>query len=202
MPYSDIYLYSPLSVKTVRYNQPLLLQFILSELFHAMDADKKDHPLEFVFSSPACFFPYDWSYEVGCLNKINEHAELLPHAFPDYPEEVEAFRVTLGEILSKIINQKEQNKPISKTELLVDLNLLFTLLEPFLIACNQSEHLLLFLLKHNEEIDELAKLATLLKKMAPEGLKNMAELMQREFKNRGFHALLPEIQHLVSRHER
>ncbi len=204
MPYSDIYLYSPLSIKTVGYNQPLLLQFILSELFHAMDADKKDHPLEFVFSSPACFFPYDWSYEVGCLNKISEHAELLPYAFADFQDEIASFRICLSEILTKVTAQKLKNEPICKSDLLDDLNLLYTLLEPFLIGCNQSEHLLLFLLKHKDEIDELAspcKLTSLLKKMAPQGLGALAELMQREFKNRGFNALIPEIERLLSNHE-
>lgn len=201
MPYSDIYLYSPLSIKTVGHNQPLLLQFILSELFYAMDADKKDHPLEFVFSSPACFFPYDWCYEVGCLNKISEHAELLPHAFPTLASEVGTFDAALKKILSEVTAKKEKKEKIPKSELLEGLNRLYTLLEPFLIFCSQSEHLLLFLLKHKEEIDELGhpgSLTQLLKKIAPQP---SVEMMQREFQNRGFQALIPEIDRLLSLHE-
>jgi len=204
MPYSDIYLYSPLSTKTVGHNQPLLLQFILSELFYAMDADKKENPLEFVFSSPACFFPYDWCYEVGCLNKISEHAELLPHAFPSLSKEITTFRVTLSEIFSKVATKKRADEKIPKAELLADLNRLYLLLEPFLISCNQSEHLLLFLVKHKEQIDELADpntLTDLLKKMAPQGLAGAAEMMRQEFKNRGFVSLIPEIDRLLSCHE-
>lgn len=179
MAYSDIYLYSPLSVKTVAegHNRALLLQFILSELLHAMDAKNQ----EYVFTSPACFFPYDWSYEVGCLNKMSEHARLLPSAFPELPKEILAFQTALEQAIETREN----------------FNLLFTLLEPFLIACKQSESLLLFLLRHHEEIDVTA----LLKKMAPKGLEELSHLMQREFKNRGFHALIPEIEQLMSLHE-
>ena len=88
MPYSDIYLYSPLSTESVKSSdgKALLLQFVLSELFHCADSDKKEDPLEFVFSTPACFFPFDWSYEVGCLNKVGEHAGLLSHAFDQMDE--------------------------------------------------------------------------------------------------------------------
>lgn len=207
MAYSDIYLYSPLSIKTVTegHNRSLLLQFILSELFHAMDADKKDHPLEFVFSSPACFFPYDWSYEVGCLNKVSEHAELLAFAFPTLEEAYANFTQSLNEILTKVIARKKQKEKIPRAELLADLKELYTLLEPFLIECNQSESLLLFLLKSREEIDELSEpqhLTSLLKKMHPEGLDAISHLMQREYKNRGFHAMLPEIERMLSHHER
>lgn len=206
MPYTDIYLYSPLSIKTVAegHNKALLLQFILSELFHAMDADKKDHPLEFVFSSPACFFPYDWSYEVGCLNKISEHAELLSFAFPQLKEAGISFQTTLGEILTKVIAQKREKQPIKSDALLADLNILYTLLEPFIIDCSQSENLLLYLLKHKEEIDTLAypeRLTTVLIKMAPNGLGALSHLMSQEFTNRGFHALVPEIERLLAHHE-
>lgn len=179
MPYSDIYLYSPLSIKTVAEgnNRALLLQFILSEIFHAMDAKN----LESVFTSPACFFPYDWSYEVGCLNKVCEHARLLSSAFPEMPEEILAFQTALEQVIKTREN----------------FNLLYTLLEPFLIECRHSESLLLFLLKHHDEIDVTA----LLKKMAPNGLETLSHLMQREFANRGFHALIPEIEQLMSHHE-
>ena len=149
MPYSDIYLYSPLSIKTVTegHNRALLLQFILSELFHAMDADKKDDPLAFVFSTPACFFPFDWSYEIGCLNKISEHAQLLTHAFPKLQDSLAIFNERINLILDKVVARRKKKESIPSAELLGDLKQLYLSLEPFLIACSQSEHLLLFLLK-------------------------------------------------------
>lgn len=182
MPYSDIYLYSPLSIKTVQegHNPALLLQFILSELFHATDAGKKEDPLEFVFATPACFFPHDWSYEVGCLNKIAEHAELLPYAFSKLQVATHSFRTTLDTILVETIVRKKNQESIPRKEMLEKLHRLYTLLEPFLLSCKQSEEFLLFLMKNKDEIDELAYPGTfqaLLAKMYPEGLKKVSGVM-------------------------
>jgi hypothetical protein len=173
MPYSDIYLYSPLSIKTVQqgHNKALLLQFILSELFHAMDVGKKEDPLEFVFTSPACFFPNDWSYEVGCLNKIGEHAELLPYAFPNLQESTNAFRICLDISLAETSAKKKQGDHIPKEEMQRKLHDLYVHLEPFLVACKNSQEFLLFLCKNREEIEELAHpgtFQTLLAKMFPD----------------------------------
>jgi len=188
MPYSDIYLYSPLSAKTVQegQNRGLLLQFILSEIFHTMDAHKKDDPLAFVFSSPACFFPKDWSLEVGCLNKISEHAQLLPFAFGKLASSITAFDKSLKATLQKVASQKNRGEEVSPSELEGDLGNLFILLEPFLIACKESESLLVFLLKHPEEIQRLASpenLSSLLAKMYPEGLENISHIIRREYKS-------------------
>lgn len=182
MPYSDIYLYSPLSIKTLQegQNRSLLLQFILSELFHATDAGRKEDPLEFVFATPACFFPHDWSYEVGCLNKIAEHAELLPHAFPKLMDAVQSFRTVLDTILADTIARKKNQEIIPRDEMLETLHQLYCLLEPFLISCRESEELLLFLMKNKEEIDELAypkAFQALLEKMFPEGLEKLHGLI-------------------------
>lgn len=206
MPYSDIYLYSPLTIKTIKegQNRALLLQFILSELFYAMDADKKDDPLEFVFSSPACFFPYDWSYEVGSLNKIKEHAKLLPIAFPKLNKAIISFDLHLDEVLSKVLTSKNKKEEIPKEVLSADLNELYQLLQPFIIACKDSENLLLFLIKHPEEIAQLSQpenLSSLLAKMFPEGFDNISHLIRREYKSRGFHNLLPEIDRILSHYE-
>lgn len=174
MPYSDIYLYSPLSIKTVQegHNRALLLQFILSELFHAMDAGKKEDPLEFVFASPACFFPTDWSYEVGCLNKIGEHAELLPYAFPKLQEDIHTFRSSLDTALVDVYSRKKDQKNIPPEEMQEQLHELYQLIKPFLVVCKNSENLLLFLFKNREEIEELAypgSFQSLLAIMFPEG---------------------------------
>ncbi|NGX38181.1 MAG: hypothetical protein K1000chlam2_01353 [Chlamydiae bacterium] len=206
MPYSDIYLYSPLSIKTVKegHNRALLLQFILSEIFHALDAEKKEDPLEFVFSSPACFFPYDWSYEVGCLNKIGEHSKLLNHAFPKLHASTEAFENCLDDILTKVLARKKLHEPLPTEELLKDLNALYTHLEPFLIACKDSEDLLLFLFKNSEEIGELVNpenFHMLLKKMFPEGLEAISHLIRCEYQKRGFQSIMPEIDRILSHYE-
>ena len=118
MPYTDIYLHSPLSSNSVKHTagKPLLLQFILSELFHCSDSDKKEDPLEFVFSTPACFFPFDWSFEVGCLNKIAEHTRLLPHAFGQMDEEIDDFLTILEAILDEVAMRKKTGKKLPHSD--------------------------------------------------------------------------------------
>jgi len=206
MPYSDIYLYSPLSIKTVQegHNRALLLQFILSELFLALDANEKEDPLAFVFSSPACFFPYDWSYEVGCLNKITEHAKLLTFAFPKLKPSALAFNQITEEALTKVLSRKKMKDPLSNEELQAELLSIYLALEPFLIACKDNENLLLFLLKCSDEIKELAapeNISSILAKMYPEGTDAISHIIRKEYQARGFNAYLPEIDRILSHYE-
>lgn len=203
MAYSEIYLYSPLSPYTVceGQNRALLLQFILSEIYHAKDAHQKDDPLEFVFSSPACFFPYDWSCEVGSLNKIQEHAQLLEYAFPELQEATEQLHACLDEALKHVTMHRHLNEEISSEELRRDLSELVRNLQPFIAICKENENLLLFLLKNADEFEELCgqgSLNELLKRLFPEGLEKIAHLLRQGYQSRGFDTLLPEIDRLVS----
>lgn len=198
MTYSEVYLYSPLSVKTVQEgkNGALLIQFILSELLHAMDAGKKEAPLEFVFSSATCFFPYDWAYETGCLNKMKEHGTLLPHAFKNCDPLVEEFNDQLLKTLTYFKSYQKINKKLSLPELLDHLRSLYHCLGPFFLLCKESENLLLFLLRKQKEIEQLAypeNFQSLLLRMFPEGLEDISHLIHQEYQNRGFHSLLSEI---------
>lgn len=205
MAYSEIYLYSPLSPNTVRdgQNRALLMQFILSEIFHAKDAHQKDDPLEFVFSSPACFFPYDWSCEVGCLNKIQEHAQLLEYAFPELQEATEQFHACLDEALAKVTARRRIDEEIPHEELSGYLTELTRNLQPFLIACKESENLLLFLLNNADEFTQLcgpSAVDDLLRRMYPEGVEKIAHLLKQGYQSRGYDTLLPEIDRLISAH--
>ncbi len=204
MAYSEIYLYSPLSPHTVceGQNRALLLQFILSEIFHAKDAHEKDDPLEFVFSSPACFFPYDWSCEVGCINKIEEHGHLLEYAFPELQEATEQFHACLEEALRYVTSQRKIGEEISTPKLKNALADMVRHLQPFLIAAKESENLLLFLLKNGGEFSELcgpATLPELLKRLYPDGLEKITGLLKQGYQSRGFDTLLPEIDRLIVR---
>ena len=158
MPYSDIYLYSPLSVKTVQEGsgRALLLQFLLSEIFHSLDAEKRENPLEFVLSPSVSFFPYDWAYEIGCLNKIGEHAQLLNHAFPKLKEATDLFHTHLEGIVERISSSKKREEDFLQSELVKDLHTLYRDLEPLICACKENEALATFLQKKGEEIKELA----------------------------------------------
>ena len=204
MPYTDIYLYSPLSTQSVQEGEgcALLLQFILSEIFLCADSDKKEDPLEFVFSSPACFFPYDWSYEVGCLNKIDEHSQLLSAAFPDMAEEVDDFQTILEAILLEVVDRKKHRVKISREELMGALGELYEKAVPFLSACKESENLVLFLLKHAEEIGELspsAGVASLMSQLFPD--RSFAEIRSR-YDLRGFGSQRAEFDALIATYER
>ena len=206
MPYSDIYLYSPLSPKSVQENgnRSLLLQFIFSELIRAKESNNKDDPLEFVFSSPACFFPYDWSYEVGCLNKICEHARLLEWAFPKMEQATSAFSGALEHSLNLINAQRKSEEEVRFEVLLEQLQTLYLHLLPFLIHCRNNESLIFFLLQNGDDIAHLAhpeSLSHLLRKMFPEGLEAISHIMKKEYRARGFNALLPEIDRLLTRYE-
>ncbi|MCI0381947.1 MAG: hypothetical protein L0207_02705 [Chlamydiae bacterium] len=196
------HLYSPFSVKTVRdgQNHALLLQFILSELFHAKDAHEKDDPLEFVFSSPACFFPFDWSYEIGCLNKIHEHAILLEYAFPAMKEEADKFHAILEKTLHHIREYKKKKMEISHEELLTCLKSIYDFLEPFLLQCKENENLLFFLLKNQDTINTISypeTLANLLKKIHPKGMNHLANLLRTRYQARGFSQLSDEVDELI-----
>lgn len=165
---SETYLYSPLSQENIQNkNHPaLLLQFILSEFIHA----KEDF-----FTIPLSFFPYDWSQKVGCINKIREHARLLAFAFPDLKEQADSLQNFLDDISLKHLQK------------------LYIYLLPFLIACRENAHLLLFLLQ-NKKID-------LLSKIFPEGLEQPFYLMKEQYCEQGYSTLLPEIKRLITSYE-
>lgn len=180
-------------------NPSLLLQFILSELLRAVQAKKKKYSLESFLSFPTYSFPHDWSFNVGCLNKLKEHVSLLPHAFPNLSKRAKLFYKKLDNISTKIITKKKD--PVYD-HLHKDLKELYGFLQPFLIACKESEDLLLFLIKNAEKITEIAAPETmhsLLKKMFPEGLKEASCLILHNYKVRGFHSLLSEIEKIFTK---
>lgn len=207
MPYSDIYLYSPLTIKSVKegHNRAILLEFILAELIHAMESDKKEDPLDFVFATSACFFPADFSLEVGCLNKVGDHAKLLPYAFPTLKSSIHAFNKTQTKVFDTVYAKKKMGVDLSHEELLMGLREIYYELVPFLIACKESEDLLLFLLKNSEEIGTLGgseNVGRLLMKMFPEGHDKIAHLIRRGYQAKGDQKLLEEMDRIQSHYEK
>lgn len=175
-------------------NRALLLQFILSDLICAHQVVLGKQPSERLLSTRGRLFPYDWSSEVGSLNKLIEHAHLLKQAFPDYQEQSHAFRGCLDTIIHKVqSNSKEQN--------FKGLNSLFHHLLPFLILAKESESLLLYLLQNKEAIYQIAGVQSpseLINQIFPEGLERLSILLKEGYAKRGFAALLPEIDNLLS----
>jgi hypothetical protein len=193
MSKTDIFFHSPLSPSSVHEekNHALLLQFILSEIFHAFNAIQ-ENSFDVVCSSPSFFFPYDLSYEIGHLNKIQEHILLLDQAFPHHLETIHRFRVTL---------QKTIALAMQKQDLLFELRELYRLLHPLIFFCKENENLLFFLLKHQKDIAELdhpENLNDLLLTLFPEGLETVQKLVCDNYQRRGFISLVAEIKQLIS----
>lgn len=201
---ADIYLSSPLCSQTVSNPEgcALLLQFILSEFFQCIDWNKKENPIEFLLSKPACFFPFDLSSAVGCLNKIEEHSHLLSDAFPEMMKEIGDFQATLKTTVLKVIDHKNQKKKISHSDVMGALSRLYQNILPFLIACKESENLVLFLLRHSEKIQLFSQtkgVEYLIEEMFP--TRNFDEVRKR-YDIRGFSAEIAEFDELVTYYER
>lgn len=189
MNYSDVSFSSPLTKDNISkgQNRALLLQFILSELFHANHGEEKEKTTSFSLTSSIHFFPFDWSYEKSCNYKLKEHGKLLKYAFPKLKSSVQNFH----KLLEKEMNQTK-------------LKALYEEIQPFLIACNQSENLVVFLLKNASAIAKIAhpeNLSTLLKKMFPAGLQEISHLIKCEYQNRGLDSHFPEIEKLLAQYE-
>jgi len=191
---TSLFFYSPFNLKNVAegQNRSLLLQFILSEIFNALAAPDQ---MGFVLSSPACFFPFDWSYETGCLNKIFEHSQLLDTAFPELPKEVEIFDAHLNQLITLVEQSKKRAKELPFVTLKEHLKKLFQLLEPFMQKCRESESLILLLLENREVIEDLQ---ALLLRIFPEGLDYSRNLLVQKHAKRGFTTLVPDIERLYS----
>jgi hypothetical protein len=150
-----LFFYSPFSPSTVAKGEgpSLLLQFILRELIRS--------PYKLVESAPGQLAPFDWAWKHGSKHKVREHALLLPVAFPQLAKESENFL-------------KNLHQPCSE---------LFTLLEPFILACGKNENLLYFLLKHQKSKD----ITLMLDKICPEGLEKLKMDIVLQYQKRGFY---------------
>lgn len=183
---AEICFFSPLCIKTVNegHHPALLLQFILTELFCINQEVEDSISMTSNSSSRFYLFPYDWSQKIHRFVKIQEHAKLLEHAFPALIHEAEAF--------NKAINRSK--KQISRY-----LKNLYESLEPFLIACNTNENLLLFLCKSKRELSELfsSDFEVMLKRINID-TSSVVDIIEKEYENRGFHFTISEIEPLTS----
>ncbi len=167
-------MHSPLSPATANTKRAraLLLQFILREILDAQQGTLQYVPRSY-------FYPSDWSHEVGCLNRLEEHLQLLTHAFPELSKESRA----LEKILDILIRSQDP-KHLKK---------LYTALLPFINASKDNENLLFFLLKHQRALSELSSLKNL-KSLIP---KNAEQRLVDAFSARGFKARAQESKDLL-----
>jgi hypothetical protein len=170
-------------------NKVLLLQFTLSALFSAAKYDREGNR-EPIFSCQAGFYPYDWSFQSGCLNKIQEHAVLLKTAFPNHLTVILSFQ----ELLEKGCHQIcPENLPIQ-----AELQALFQTLMPLMFQYVDNENLLLFLLKNNNEVIVLNPGFWTI--FHPDGPASLQRLISENYERRGMASLLPEIELLFEEH--
>ncbi len=176
--------FSPHSI-TEEHNRSLLLQFLLHELFE-LSLSQQIPPLsEKLNSSKVWHLPYDWAINRGPLNKALEYASLLPLAFPTHQK-------TATKVLKGLNKIDARNCSAIKE--------LYQLIERFFTECEDDENLLLFLLKHNKQIDSLmgqSYLRTYLLKLYPQGLRSLEEMVSDHYHERGFFSLIPELKELI-----
>lgn len=206
MKLSGVYLHSPFSTSNITEgnNRSLLLQFILSEIFHAANAHKNKEPFEKIYRPiSSTFYPLDWSSQMGHLNKICEHTHLLKVAFPKNKDSASIFKHALTNTTALIANHYD-NPSLSRhfeQELLTYFKQLYLLLEPLLLECSDDENIIFFLLKHQKVISHLSHskyLLTFLTKMSEEGIDSLCEQICDSFHERGFASLIPEAKSLIS----
>jgi len=184
MPAHSLYLFSPFSEELVaQKNQDgLLVQFILDELFALYNAKNFSH-----FDLYESLF--DWNLRAGPLNKLKEHIRLLSHAFPLLTKEVKAIYDVLADAELHLDNLPNYLKT------------LYSLLEPFLHACSDSENLLIFLLKNQKAIAQIAgpkSLYLFFLKIFPRTAMTAAQFLVKRFQKRGFTLFLSEIDSLIA----
>ena len=193
----DISVFSPFSPAMLweKRNRALLIQFLAAELIETYRALYNNAAPKEILSLEKRFFPYDWAYPYGHLNKACEHASLLEHFFP----ELIADALYLEQLFSKNIASFKRTLRFTKPKLFESLTQMFVAVEPFLEKCKENENLIFFLLKHKKEIDQLMNkdyLRSLLLRFHPGGFSQLCEKLCDNYHHRGFYFLIPEIRRL------
>ncbi len=175
----QVFMYSPLSKESANTKRArsLLLQFILRELIHAEEG-------ALLYVKRGSFFPNDWAQEVGCLNRLEEHVQLLTSAFPELAEE----GTLLENTVAKLVREWDQ-KFLKK---------IYAALLPFLELCKDDENLLFFLLRHQHTLSKISAKKSLQEFIPADKEQFLAEA----FAARGFAARAEESKALLkSLHE-
>lgn len=179
----------------------LLLQFILEELFlchHICETNTKELLPSFNPVSPLSLAIFT---QEAPIERLQEHTNLLPLAFPEKKQEVKIFLHALSNT-SNLLYNCQSNRMLEKytIQISVYFRQMFFLLEPFLEECKNDGSFLFFLLSHQKEIRLLSHprhLSSLLRKWHPKGIASIQELVCNHFYKKGFSYLIPEIKSLI-----
>jgi hypothetical protein len=178
-------------------NRALFVQFLASELVSSYRGLCRRIPEREILSTEQRFFPYDWAYPCGHLNKAREYAMGLKFAFPELKD---AARRMIQQ-MNKVAAHPELKASFIPSKYIKTLPALFLGLEPFISACKENENLIFFLLKAKEDIDEClgqGYLRSLLLNLHPNGLDELCEKLCDNYHHRGFYFLIPEIKRLMA----
>jgi hypothetical protein len=181
-------------------NRALLIQLLATELIAAFQSLSRNASTEEILSLEKRFFPYDWAYPYGYLNKVREHAQLLACVFPELAAEA----IHLQKLIDKAIRSCSKTLSTVKQKMQKQLAEMWFALEPFMEKYKDDENLVLFLLKNMQEIDLLAQRSYLhgfLLKLHPLGLAELCEKLCDNYHHRGFYFLIPEIKLLLTKLE-
>lgn len=161
-----------------------------------------------------------WTHQKGTLNKLRHYCYLFSHQMSEDLDihnlnvaVSKAFHGTLQirEVIFSI--QRQLEDPMQMPNYVALYQLLDRMIDnmrrasrlilKILIQFKEDEKILLFLVEHKKEFDELYKtqfLARILKKMFPLGIEKAIELVQNKFQKRGFvqlsESLSSQLQHV------
>lgn len=175
-------------------NRALLIQLIVFECLALQRALTGQVAARALLSHEKRFAPYDWASAYGHLNKVREHALLLPHVFPDHARAYQ--------LLEKKATASPHGKGATiKMRCAKCLPAIFSALEPFIETCKDNENLLFFLVSHRAEIEAFMSagyLRALLLRLHPRGISDLCEKVCDNYHHRGFYSLIPEITRLLN----
>ncbi len=197
------YLHSPFCETIEKHESRfLLIQFILQEIFLSHSLCKKENPeilLSLQTFSPLCLSTLIQS---APLDRIQEHASLIPLAFPDKKDESFIFSHSLSNTVNLLYNLGKcacLPKTFS-SQVTGYLRQMFFLLEPFMEECKNEGAFLFFLLSRQEDIGLLSHpkyLSSFLNKLYPKGLPFIQERVCDHFYKKGFPYLIPKVKTLI-----
>ncbi len=161
-----------------------------------------------------------WTHQKGTLNKLRHYCYLLSHRVSDDTDILnlnvavsKAFHGTLQtrEVIFSLQRQLEDLAQIPNyvalyqllDRMIDNMKRASRLILRILIQFKEDENILLFLIEHKNDFDQLYKtqfLVRILKKMFPKGVEEASKIIQQKYQKRGFvqlsDSLTNQLQHL------
>lgn len=158
-----------------------------------------------------------WTHQKGSLNKFRHYCYLLSHNLSDNSDILnlnvaasKAFHSTLQvrEVVLSLQRQSEDSLALPNyvslyqllDRIIDNMRRASRLILRILLQFKEDENVLLFLLEHQKDLDVLYKtdfVTRIFKKMFPQGIEQVSQLMQQKYLERGFQSLSQSIAHQI-----